>query len=89
MADLRRVKLEIIEGGANMRTDSVVGWFRDMPAQGKRFEMVADPIAVGALARVISTSPVKSVIPCDDYTVIDGYYTVITQNSKYKLTVLD
>lgn len=63
-----RGTLTRLSGGHALRTDEVTGEFTRPPTKGKRFEMISEPINPSALARLVDTSPVRSV----DNVNIDG-----------------
>lgn len=51
-------KLERIEGGAALRTDSIEGHVSSLPEVGRNFIMLAEGLTPGSIVRYITTSPV-------------------------------
>jgi len=67
-----------------LRTDDVEGEFEKIPVEGRCFEMTAPPLDPKMGVRWILTSPVQKV-ELDDGKM----YRFVTENSTYKLEVLE
>lgn len=66
----------------NVRTRKIVGKTAKLPTEGKHFTMFAKPLDRTQDVRMLSTSRIKSV------REENGAYYFETQNSEYKLEVL-
>jgi len=71
-----RIELTKITGGANVRTDSVVGEAKSLPVVGCSFVMLAEPVEDWATHRLVSTSPVVK---------IDGDIITTETGSQYQV----
>lgn len=67
----------------NLRTDEIDGVFLDAPQVGKRFQFFSRSLDPEKDYRLVSTSEVVEV---DDFCHV---IWVTTQNSEYKLVILD
>ncbi len=67
----------------NLRTDSVVGYCREMPKKGARFLLTGEGLSHPTLTRVVETTPVQAIVPR-----LDGVLDFFTENSRYHLRVI-
>ena len=67
----------------NVRTKKIVGECMSLPTEGKTFLMFASPLDVDRDVRILHTSELKSV------REEDNIYYFKTQNSEYKLEILE
>lgn len=81
------VRLTRIESNHNnLRTRSLQGWCFDLPVVGSSFTIMGQPISEGAVARVVTTSPVLSIENLDQSSSALRFRT---KNSTYELEVLN
>lgn len=69
----------------NLRSDEIEGTAPSLPQVGKNFILFGDPLAKGAIARLVATTPVKRIEPDPD----NGSMEFWTANSHYGLQVVD
>lgn len=79
-----KVLMSKVLGGERIRTSTVKGDCEGLPVLGESFVIIADAIQPGAMARRVNTSAVKGI----EYE-LDGTITITTENSVYRLTVLE
>ena len=75
------VVLHKVLGGVNVRTNSTEGKCNNLPKIGESFMLIAPPLVEGSIARYVTTSEVKEIIPDKNGMIIK------TLNSTYKVEV--
>lgn len=72
----------ITSNHTNLRTPEMKGEFLEMPIPGKRFTIVGESLTPENNARVITTTPIKTV------NYMDGRCVFTTENSEYELSLV-
>lgn len=75
-----------LEGGENVRTTEMRGWFHDTPEVGKGFIIYGPPVVEGMLVRMIYTSDVKKITKLDKG--LGGFILDTITGSQYEVELI-